>query len=82
VSETEPTHSRDRGTSRVGEDTMQTYEELIELARMCAKNAHIATMKEVARELWKMANEYRAKAMALDTSKPINIGEPPSGERR
>jgi hypothetical protein len=56
---------------------MLTYGELVELARICAKNAHVSTTVEVARELWKMANEYRAKAMALG-GEPVDIGLPPA----
>ena len=57
---------------------MQTYEDLVELARICAKNAHIADMPEIARELWKMAQEYQRKAAALDSGRLPDIGPPPS----
>ncbi len=56
---------------------MQTYEEFAELARICAKNAHLASQKEVGRVLWKMALEYQKKAAKLDHGKLIEIGEPP-----
>lgn len=32
---------------------------LVELARMCARNARITTTREVADELWRMAKEYQ-----------------------
>ena len=56
---------------------MQTYEELAELARMCANNARIANCKEVADALWKMATEYAEKAAKLDSGVLPDIGKPP-----
>jgi len=44
---------------------MMTYEDLVELARLCARNARITTNREVADELWRMAKEYQAKAATL-----------------
>ena len=58
---------------------MQTYEELAELARVCAKNAHLASSKEIAAELWKMAAEYRDKATKLNGGTAPDIGPPPYG---
>jgi len=54
--------------------------ELVELAEICARNAQIATSKEVARELWKMAHEYRQKAADLDHGR--HPGALPSGMER
>jgi len=45
------------------------------------KNAHHADMPEIARELWKMAQEYQRKAAALDSGKLPDIGPAPSFER-
>jgi hypothetical protein len=56
---------------------MRTYAELLELAFICATNAHLAKTKGAALELWKLANKYRAKALALDSGKPINLGPAP-----
>ena len=56
---------------------MQTYEELAELSLICAKNAHNTNSREVARELWKMATEYRDKAAKLHGGVGLDIGEPP-----
>jgi len=56
---------------------MRAYDDLVRLARICANNAHIASTPEVARALWKMATEYRAKAMAVDSGKPFDIGPAP-----
>jgi hypothetical protein len=39
--------------------------QLLELARLCGRNARIATSREVADELWRMAREYRAQAAKL-----------------
>jgi hypothetical protein len=44
---------------------MLTYEDLVELARLCVRNAQITTNREVADELWQMAKEYQAKAATL-----------------
>jgi len=35
-------------------------------SRGCARNARISSNKEVARELWKMAQEYQAEVASLD----------------
>ena len=48
---------------------MRTYEELLELANLCARNARISSEKEVARELWKMAQEYQAEATKLNNGR-------------
>jgi hypothetical protein len=56
---------------------MQTYEHLVEMARICAKNAHIASSKEIAAELWKTATEYRDKAANLHGGAAPDIGQPP-----
>ena len=55
--------------------------ELVDLARICAKNAQIATTKEVARELWKMAQEYRQKVADLDHGRHPDIATPSGLER-
>jgi hypothetical protein len=56
---------------------MQTYDDLIRLTRRCAKNAHLASSPAVARELWKMAQEYQRQAAALDSGNFADIGDPP-----
>jgi hypothetical protein len=61
------------------EDEMHTYGEAVELARMCARNARISSDKRVARELWKMAQEYQAEAAALDDGRLPDLGSPPTG---
>ena len=56
---------------------MQTYAELVELARMCAFNARATLDPRVAAELWKMALEYQEKAARLDGGRKPDIGPPP-----
>jgi hypothetical protein len=41
---------------------MLTYDDLVELARLCARNSRMATTRDVADELWRMAREYQAQA--------------------
>jgi hypothetical protein len=55
----------------------QTYASLVELARICAEQANFTRDREVARELWRMALEYQAKAAALDSGNLPGIGPPP-----
>lgn len=56
---------------------MPSYHDTIELKTICARNAHLATTKEVAAELWNMAKEYQAKAAKLDGGKLPELGKPP-----
>jgi hypothetical protein len=62
---------------QVGGAAVAEYEELAILAKICARNARLATTKNVVLGLWTMAIEYRARAMALDSGKSIDIGPPP-----
>jgi hypothetical protein len=57
---------------------MLTYEDLVDLARLCVRNARITTNREVADELWRMAKEYQAKAATLGDVPDIG-DEPPLG---
>jgi len=56
---------------------MHIYSEAFELATMCARNARLSTSRQVARELWKMAQEYQAKAAEL--GRMPDLGNPPQG---
>jgi hypothetical protein len=56
---------------------MHSYSEVLELAIMSARNARLASTKQVAQELWKIAQEYQAEAAKL--GKMPDIGEPPQG---
>ena len=50
---------------------MLNYDDLVELARLCARNAHSTTSRDVADELSQMAKEYQAQAGKLGTSPEI-----------
>ena len=56
---------------------MPTYEDLIELANICARHARAAANKDVATLLSNMAKEYSAEATKLQRDRPLNTG----GER-
>jgi hypothetical protein len=56
---------------------MRTYSEALELAIMCARNARLSSNKQVARELWKMAQEYQAEVAKLDSGRMPDLGETP-----
>ena len=56
---------------------MPTHEDLAELAKICARHARGATDKDVATVLWKMAEDYQAEAVKLDSGKSLEVGEPP-----
>ena len=57
---------------------MQTYSDLVELARKCAREARFTA----ARELWRTAIEYQYKAAALDNGKFPDVGLPTSIAKR
>jgi hypothetical protein len=54
---------------------MPTYEDLIELANICARHARAAADKEVATLLSNMANDYLAEAARLHRDMSLDIGE-------
>jgi hypothetical protein len=56
---------------------MRTYSEAFELALMSARNARSAGTKQVARELWKMAQEYQAEVAKLGNGRVPDLGSPP-----
>lgn len=53
---------------------MRTYDELVELARMCWREAH-RSRNDVARELHRMASQYQQQAAKLDGGKLPDIGD-------
>lgn len=57
---------------------MQTYYDLVELARICAGNARTTRNVGVAEEMWRLAREYQAKAAVFGGKGP-DIGKPPAG---
>jgi hypothetical protein len=56
---------------------MPTYEDLVELANICARHAR-RSGQDVAAILWKMAEDHQSKAVKLDSGKSPDIGEPPA----
>jgi hypothetical protein len=58
---------------------MRTYYDMFELAVMSARSARLASNKQVARELWKIAQEYQAEAAKVDSDRMPDIGDPPQG---
>jgi hypothetical protein len=50
--------------------TMESYDDLIELARICREQAREAKAKNVAAELRRMAKEYQKRAASLCSSPP------------
>jgi hypothetical protein len=64
--------------ARKGRPAMLNYDDLVELARLCARNSRIAMSRDVADELWRMAKEYQEQAAKLGTppeidSKPVLV---------
>jgi hypothetical protein len=45
---------------------MPSYNDLIELARICQRQADLTDIPAVAEELRRMADDYRARAATLD----------------
>lgn len=56
---------------------MQSYDDLVHLARLCGQESRISVIKEAAAELWRMAEEYQRQAARLDGGKLPEIGKPP-----
>jgi hypothetical protein len=59
---------------------MPTYEDLIRLANICARQARDAKDRDLAAFLSKMAREYQAEAAKLDSRKLFD-GRPFSAKR-
>jgi hypothetical protein len=52
---------------------MPTYEDLMELANICARHAQAATDPDVAIVLSKMAREYRTEAAKLESGNSRDV---------
>jgi len=63
------------GASASRRGTVQTYDAMVKLALFCANQARTSVMKNVAREAWRLAVEYRDQAANL--GEPPNIGKKP-----
>jgi hypothetical protein len=53
---------------------MPSYNDLIELARICQRQADVTDIPAVAEELRRMADDYRKRAAALDRGPPNGVG--------
>jgi hypothetical protein len=53
---------------------LQLYYELVELARICSRQAKLAQTEQVSRTLRRMAREYVQEAAKLDDGKLPDIG--------
>jgi hypothetical protein len=54
---------------------LRDYNELIELARICWRQAHLTPSEEVAYHLRNMAREYQHAAAKLDGGKLPDLGD-------
>jgi hypothetical protein len=50
-------------------DTMPTYKDLVELARICLSQARTAHNSEASAALLRLAREYSSRAAELDSTK-------------
>jgi hypothetical protein len=57
------------------EGAMQTYADLVELARICLKQAREANNPIVSAELKHLAKGYQLRAASMDNGKLPDIGE-------
>jgi len=53
----------------------KNYDALVKLALFCANQARTSSMKDGAREAWRLAAEYRDQAATL--GEPPDIGKKP-----
>jgi hypothetical protein len=60
------------------EVSMQTNEEVVEYARLCAKQARSTTDRGIALEFWRTAKRLQREAAEHDGGKIPDIGPPPS----
>ena len=72
--------TRPRQYPHDGDTFMRTYQNLVQLARMSARQAWLSSNPEVADLLWCMAKEYQAQAAehaeAAEAAE-LDIGNPP-----
>jgi len=52
---------------------MQTYEDLVELAKICMRQARETKSRQVAAELRRMAKDYQKRAAELNSGKLPNL---------
>ena len=56
---------------------MPSYEDLEEVALVCARHAYATALDGAAVELWRLAEKYQSEAAKIKDGKPVDIGEPP-----
>jgi hypothetical protein len=61
---------------------MSTFADLVQLARICMRQARIARSPEVADALRQMAQEYQEKATSLDDGETPDFNERLLNEER
>ena len=54
---------------------MSTFADLVQLACICRRQAHIAQNSEVADVLRQMAQEYQEKAANIDDGEALDVDE-------
>ena len=54
---------------------MPSYDELVDLARMCWRQSHVAQDEGVARALRRMALDYQQAAAKLDSGELPDLGD-------
>ena len=60
---------------------MQTYDDLVEIARICLKQARATKNESVSAEFLHLAKGYQMRAASLASGKPPDIGENDPPER-
>jgi hypothetical protein len=63
------------GACKVEGDTMQTYDDLVELARICLEQSRESKNPFVSAELKHVAKGYQLRAAAMNNGKLPDIGE-------
>ena len=69
--------TRPRQYPHDGDTFMRTYQNLVQLARMSARQAWLSSNPEVADLLWRKAKEYQAQAAEHAEAAELDIGIPP-----
>ena len=58
--------------------SMETADDLAELAHICAVHARLETDPQAVRALWRLALDYQQRAAKLDSGVLPDIGDPPA----
>jgi hypothetical protein len=64
-----------RGGRLKSENVMQIYDDLVELARICLKQARVAKNPSVSAELRHLAKGYQVRAALMDKGRLPDIGD-------